>query len=85
MSEVRMLLQVWDEELAAVAQRWADKCTLAHDGTRDVSEYHSNSSMIPLFDFLCWGETESTWHVSHYLAYCTSPGRWMMNVEQSVE
>jgi hypothetical protein len=35
-----MLLQVWDEELAAIAQRWADKCTLAHDGARDVCEYH---------------------------------------------
>jgi hypothetical protein len=21
-----------------------------------------------------WGETESTWYVGHYLAYCTSPG-----------
>jgi NADH:ubiquinone oxidoreductase subunit B-like Fe-S oxidoreductase len=21
-----------------------------------------------------WGETESIWHVSHCLAYCTSPG-----------
>ncbi|PNF28465.1 hypothetical protein B7P43_G15223, partial [Cryptotermes secundus] len=30
---------VWDEELAAVAQRWADKCTLAHDGARDVSRF----------------------------------------------
>jgi hypothetical protein len=25
--------------------------------------------------FLGWGETESTWHVSHYLAHCTIP-RW---------
>jgi hypothetical protein len=22
---------------------------------------------------LGWGETESTWYVGHYLAYCTSP------------
>ncbi|XP_023712757.1 venom allergen 5 [Cryptotermes secundus] len=35
----RMLEMVWDEELAAVAQRWADKCTLAHDGARDVSRF----------------------------------------------
>jgi hypothetical protein len=39
MNQLRMLLQVWDEELATVAQRWADKCTLAHDGARDVCEY----------------------------------------------
>jgi hypothetical protein len=24
--------------------------------------------------FLGWGETESTWYVGHYLAYCTGPG-----------
>jgi hypothetical protein len=41
--EVRVLLQVWDEELATVAQRWADKCTLAHDGARDVCEYHQTT------------------------------------------
>lgn len=34
-----MLEMVWDDELAAVAQRWADKCTLAHDGARDVSRF----------------------------------------------
>jgi hypothetical protein len=27
----------------------------------------------------------STWYVGHYLAYCTSPGWWMMSVEHSVE
>jgi hypothetical protein len=35
--------------------------------------------------FLGWGETESTWYVGHYLAYCTSPEWYMMNMEQSVE
>jgi hypothetical protein len=39
MNQIQMLLQVWDEELAATAQRWADTCTLAHDGARDVCEY----------------------------------------------
>jgi hypothetical protein len=29
-----------------------------------------------LFSFLRWGETESTWYVGHYFAYCTSPGWW---------
>jgi hypothetical protein len=34
-----------------------------------------------------WGETESTRNIGHYLAYCISPGWWMMmmSVEQSVE
>jgi hypothetical protein len=31
------------------------------------------------------GETESAWYVDPYLAYCTSPGWYMMSVEQSVE
>jgi hypothetical protein len=26
------------------------------------------------FSFSGWGETESTWYVGQYLAYCTSPG-----------
>jgi hypothetical protein len=30
-------------------------------------------------------ETESTRHVGHYLAHCTSLGLHMMSVEQSVE
>ncbi|XP_021939333.1 venom allergen 5-like, partial [Zootermopsis nevadensis] len=34
-----MLEMVWDEELASAAQRWADKCSLTHDGARDVSRF----------------------------------------------
>ncbi|XP_069689676.1 venom allergen 5-like isoform X2 [Periplaneta americana] len=34
-----MLQMVWDDELAVVAQRWADKCTLAHDGSRHVARF----------------------------------------------
>jgi hypothetical protein len=38
------------------------------------------------FSFIGSGETESTWYVGHYLAYCTSPGWWMtMREEQSAE
>ena len=29
-------MQVWDEELAAVAQRWADQCDRGHDKSRNV-------------------------------------------------
>lgn len=35
----KMLEMVWDEELETAAQRWADKCTPAHDGARDVSRF----------------------------------------------
>jgi hypothetical protein len=38
----------------------------------------SNGSILHnimiFFSFWVWGETESTWYVGHYLAYCTSPG-----------
>ncbi|XP_049843054.1 venom allergen 5.02-like [Schistocerca gregaria] len=35
----RMLEMVWDEELASIAQRWADQCTMGHDHNRDVSRF----------------------------------------------
>ena len=31
---------VWDEELAIIAQRWADQCMPGHDHRRNVGEYH---------------------------------------------
>ena len=34
-----MMEMTWDEELAAVAQRWADQCQFGHDASRDVSRY----------------------------------------------
>ena len=32
------LLQVWDEELARVSQRWADQCMPGHDQRRNLGE-----------------------------------------------
>lgn len=29
----------WDEELAVVAQRWADQCNFGHDQSRDVQRF----------------------------------------------
>jgi hypothetical protein len=51
------------------------------------SAYISNQAMNSFFpSFLEWGETECTWYVGHYLAYCTSRGWYMMvSVEHSVE
>ena len=34
-----MLELRWDDELAAVAQRWADQCQFGHDTSRDVSRF----------------------------------------------
>jgi hypothetical protein len=47
-----------------------------------------NKSFLVLaiwFCFLWWGETETTWYVSHSLAYCTSLGWQMICVKQPVE
>ncbi len=33
-----ILLQAWDEELASIAQRWADQCARGHDKHRGVGE-----------------------------------------------
>ncbi|CAB3383440.1 Hypothetical predicted protein [Cloeon dipterum] len=30
---------VWDEELAAIAQRWADQCTVGHDAERSTGRF----------------------------------------------
>eukprot|EP00095_Tigriopus_kingsejongensis_P010540 maker-scaffold349_size200065-snap-gene-1.26 protein:Tk10540 transcript:maker-scaffold349_size200065-snap-gene-1.26-mRNA-1 annotation:"hypothetical protein DAPPUDRAFT_96576" len=38
-SASNMLEMTWDEELAAVAQRWADQCQFAHDAVRDVDRF----------------------------------------------
>ena len=34
-----MLRVKWDNELAAVAQRWAEQCLFAHDQSRDVERF----------------------------------------------
>ena len=31
----------WDEELAAIAQRWAEQCNPWHDFSRNTGRFHS--------------------------------------------
>jgi len=33
-----MVMAVWDNELATIAQRWADQCTFGHDTNRNTAE-----------------------------------------------
>ena len=33
-----MVMVVWDDELATIAQRWADQCTFGHDTNRNTAE-----------------------------------------------
>ena len=52
-----MLEMSWDDELAVVAQRWADQCQFGHDSVRDVGRFkvgqnvyihaHSNDGPVP--------------------------------------
>jgi hypothetical protein len=61
---------------------------LKTEGTLDEIMRKTAIQTLPLDIQLCFlvGETECTWHVDHYLTYCTSPGWWMMMiVEQSLE
>jgi hypothetical protein len=41
------------------------------------SNFCSGWLVFFFLSFLGWGETESTWYVGQYFAYCTSPGWWM--------
>ena len=34
-SQVEQMFQKWNDELAEVAQRWADQCTFGHDTSRN--------------------------------------------------
>jgi len=38
-SAANMMQLTWDDELANIAQRWADQCTFGHDGERSVSRF----------------------------------------------
>ena len=34
--DIRLSRQVWDEEVAALAQRWAENCEFSHDSARVI-------------------------------------------------
>lgn len=43
-SAANMNALIWDDNLAEVAQRWADQCTFQHDLCRQDREYKYNFS-----------------------------------------
>ena len=57
-----MLELVWDKELAAIAQRWADQCKFQHDKCRDSKSFSSGQNLaikwstgrfeMPIKDFI---------------------------------
>ncbi|TRY61987.1 hypothetical protein TCAL_10710 [Tigriopus californicus] len=44
-SAANMLEMVWDDELAAIAQRWADQCNFSHDDNRDVMRFRVGQNL----------------------------------------
>nr|CAD7194453.1 unnamed protein product [Timema douglasi] len=40
-----MMQMVWDDELARIAQQWADQCTPVHDDCRNVAMFLSDQSL----------------------------------------
>jgi hypothetical protein len=80
---------LWDVEAPTFSGQSAHRWRWGYQTYAPVVLYPQDDSWFSFcfffFSFLGWGETESTWYVGHYLAYCTSPGLQMMNVEQSVE
>jgi hypothetical protein len=54
------------------------------DSRSPEKDFSRRTEHLDSFSCFVWGETESPWYVGHCLPYCTSPGWWMMSVEQSV-
>ena len=44
----------WDDELAVIAQRWADQCQFGHDSNRDTSRFQVGQNA-----FLSFGTNEA--------------------------
>lgn len=41
----------WDDELAVIAQRWADQCTDGHDKERSVSRFHVGQNVALVWTY----------------------------------
>jgi len=52
-----MLKMHWNDELAAVAQRWADQCTFGHDDDRNKCD----GTYVGQNAYSAWNSQESTW------------------------
>jgi len=44
-----MMEMTWDEELAAIAQRWADQCRFGHDENRNVARFRVGQNVYQSF------------------------------------
>ena len=52
-----MMKVTWNEELAAIAQRWANQCTFGHDDDRSKCD----GTYVGQNAYTSWNSQESTW------------------------
>ena len=52
-----MMKVTWNEELAAIAQRWANQCTFGHDDDRSKCD----GTYVGQNAYSSWNSQESTW------------------------
>ena len=58
---VCLLLQVWDDEIAAIAQRWADNCDFNHDKYRTIPGRFSLGQNLAL-GYASWDAAIQGWY-----------------------
>lgn len=61
-----MLEMSWDDELAKIAQRWADQCQFGHDTDRDVIRFRVGQNVYEASDFregpIEWPRAIQSWY-----------------------
>ncbi|KAK7873921.1 hypothetical protein R5R35_012935 [Gryllus longicercus] len=65
-----MLRMTWDDELAQVAQRWADQCNYQHDACRNVPRFYVGQNLYIKIQWPCssmdskqyWEEAILAWY-----------------------
>ncbi|XP_029047148.1 venom allergen 5-like [Osmia bicornis bicornis] len=87
-SAANMREMVWDDELAAIAQRWANRCTEIHDNSRNVRRFAVGQNIAwtwttrppgPFDDEPNWRQRITDWfnEVQHYRAgYSDATGHY---------
>ncbi len=61
-----MMELTWDEELARIAQRWADQCQFGHDQDRNVERFSVGQNVYESSEFsdgpINWNKAIDSWY-----------------------
>ncbi|XP_018025817.1 uncharacterized protein LOC108681306 [Hyalella azteca] len=71
---INMKTMVWDDELAMVAQRWADQCMPGHDRSRNTQRFAAGQNVAAV-----WTYDRDEGHEPDFL---TQVEAWFMEVDQ---